>query len=133
VPPAVRSGCRHVYYVWAARYDELETGVSRATIAKALNAEGVPVWEGYVKPLYFLPVFQRRIAIGSHGWPFTLTERRYEKGMCPVAENLFEKSLLEFCVCSYAMSESEQGGVIEAFRKVFANLSALAEHEKRSS
>ena len=130
IPPPVAAGCRHVYYVWAARYEERITGVSRSLIAKALNAEGVPIWEGYVKPLYLLPVFHRRIAIGSQGWPFTLTERLYEQGMCPIAEDLFEKSLLEFCVCSYAMTESEQSGVIDAFRKVFTNLPALVKYEK---
>ena len=36
-PPVVRPGCRHVYYVWAPRYQELETGIPRALIAKALN------------------------------------------------------------------------------------------------
>jgi len=129
IPPQVSPECRHVYYVWAARYEQEVTGVSRSLIAKALNAEGVPVWEGYIKPLYLLPVFLRRIAIGNQGWPFTLTERRYEKGMCPVAENLFEQSLLEFCICSYAMSELEQDSVIEAFYKVFASLPALAKYE----
>ena len=131
VPPAIRPGCRHVYYVWAARYDAHVTGISRGTIAKALNAEGVPIWEGYVKPLYLLPAFQRRIAIGSKGWPFTLTERQYLKGMCPIAEDLFERSLLEFCICSYSLKEPDQADVIKAFHKVFTALPDLADFEKK--
>jgi perosamine synthetase len=130
IPPVVRDGCRHVYYVWAARYEQQITGIPRSLIAKALNAEGVPVWEGYVKPLYLLPAFSRRIAIGRHGWPFTLTERQYKKGMCPIAEDLYENSLLEFCICSYAMSEPEQDGVIDAFRKIFTNLPELAKYKE---
>src|SRR5690606_4893888 len=47
-PPVVRDGCRHVYYVWTAKYDERKTGVSRDAYAKALEAEGVPVSVGYV-------------------------------------------------------------------------------------
>ena len=133
VPPPVRADCRHVYYVWTARYDEAATGVSRATITKALNAEGVPIYEGYIKPLYLLPIFQKRIAIGREGWPFTLTNRAYNKGLCPVAESLYEKEILEFCICSYALSEVEQVGVIEAFKKVFGNLPALAALEKKVS
>jgi perosamine synthetase len=132
-PPAVRANCRHVYYVWAARYDGATTGVSRATIAKALNAEGVPMWEGYVQPLYMLPAFQRRIAIGRDGWPFTLTDRRYEPGLCPVAERLHKDELLEFCICSFALSDTEQTAVINAFHKVFDNLPALARMEKESA
>lgn len=131
-PPAVRASCQHVYYVWAARYDGAATDVSRATIARALNAEGVPMWEGYVQPLYMLPAFQRRVAIGRDGWPFTLTDRRYEPGLCPVAERLHKDELLEFCICSFALSEAEQTAVIHAFHKVFDNLPALARMEKES-
>jgi len=125
-PPAVRKDCRHVYYVWVARYDAAKTGVSRELIAKALNAEGVPVWEGYVKPLYLLPAFQRRIAIGRDGFPFNLTERTYSKGLCPVAERMHESELLEFCICSFDLSPTETDGVIEAFQKVFGQIDELA-------
>jgi len=124
-PPVVRDGCRHVYYVWAARYDAEATRVGRQTIAKALNAEGVPVWEGYVEPLYMLPAFQKRIAIGRDGWPFTLTDRTYQRGLCPVAERLYERELLEFCICCFALEDGELGLVIDAFHKVFENLPAL--------
>ena len=125
LPPVVRNDCRHVYYVWMARYDAASTGVSRQRMAKALNAEGVPITEGYVAPLYLLPVFQRRMAIGREGWPFTLTERRYDRGLCPEAERLHDKELLEFCVCSYRLDESELNDVIRAFEKVFSNLDVL--------
>jgi len=126
IPPAVREGCRHVYYVWAARYDAAKTGVSRELIAKALNAEGVPIWEGYVQPLYLLPAFQRRIAIGRDGFPFNLTERIYSKGLCPVAEHMYESELLEFCICSFDLSPTATDGVIQAFRKVFDQIDELA-------
>lgn len=127
-PPIVREGCRHVYYVWAARYDAAATGVSRRAIADALNAEGVPISEGYLRPLYMLPAFQRRIAIGRDGWPFTLTDRTYQTGLCPVAERLQEEELLEFAVCSYELDDRALAGVIHAFEKVFSNLDALREH-----
>ena len=131
-PPVVRDGCRHVYYVWAGRYDADVTGVSRATVAKALNAEGVPAWEGYVKPLYLLPTFQKRIAIGRDGWPFNLTDRRYDEGLCPVVERMHNSDLLEFCICSYELSQAEQQGSIDAFQKVFANMGALAKFEREN-
>ena len=125
-PPSVREGCRNVYYVWAAKYDEAVTGVPRQLIAKALQAEGLPVGEGYCEPLYRLPTFQRRRAIGRDGWPFSLTERRYEPNMCPVAESLFKDELLTFDVCSYELSEDDLLSVINAMQKVFNHLPALA-------
>jgi perosamine synthetase len=92
----------------------------------------LPISEGYVKPLYMLPVFQRRIAIGRNGWPFTLTNRRYEKGMCPVVERMDEHELIEFCTCSFQLNEDELSLVIEAFHKVYSQLDVLADMERKS-
>ena len=125
-PPMVREGCRHVFYHWGARYDEVVTGVSRDTVVKALAAEGAPVWQGYVAPLYLLPAFQRRLAIGRDGFPFTLTERSYDHGICPVAERYHERELLELAVCSYELDDADVNDVITAFDKVFDNLPALS-------
>jgi dTDP-4-amino-4,6-dideoxygalactose transaminase len=132
-PPVVREDCRHVYYVWGARYDASVTGVSRATLAKALNAEGVPTGEGYVEPLYMLPLFQKRIAIGREGFPFNLTNRHYGKGLCPIAERLYEKEMLEFWICSYDLTDLEQQAAIDAYHKVFENLPALADFERKNA
>lgn len=125
VPPKVRNECRHVYYVWACRYDESVTSVPRDLFAKALAAEGVPVSVGYVAPLYLLPIFQKRIAIGREGFPFTLTNRSYGKGLCPVAERMHEKEILELQVCSWAFEPAEMQSVIDAFEKVYAQRHAL--------
>lgn len=123
--PVVREGCRHVYYVWTAKYDAAVTGVSREIYAKAIAAEGVPVSVGYVAPLYLLPAFQKRIAIGRDGWPFGLTGRLYDKGLCPVAERMHEKEFLELHVCSSEFDDAELDAVVRAFEKVDAHLNAL--------
>ena len=126
--PIVRENCRHVYYVWACKIDINKINLSRSLIAKALKAEGIPVEEGYVEPLYLLPAFSKRIAIGREGWPFTLTNRKYEKGLCPVAEKMYKDKLLEFCICSYKLERNELDKVIEGFQKVFANIDQLKEY-----
>jgi perosamine synthetase len=99
-PPMVRTACRHVYYVWA---------------------EGFPHFVGYVKPLYMLPVFQKRVAIGRNGWPFTLSDRQYFKGLCPVAERMYESELLCFETCAFRIDDQLLADLIAAFRKVHAN------------
>lgn len=124
-PPAVRPDCRHVYYVWAMRYDEAIVGVSRASFCKALSAEGFPVSEGYVAPLYMLPIFRRRIAIGRQGFPFSLSERTYGPGLCPVAEAMYEKQILEFHICSYEVTDAELQQLIAAMQKVYEQRKAL--------
>lgn len=125
IPPAVREDCRHVYYVWAMRVDEEALGVSRAAFSEALAAEGFPHFVGYTRPLYLLPVFQKRIAIGNGGWPFTLSERRYDRGLCPVTERLFERELVCFETCAYAVDEQQVALLVEAVRKVHAHRHTL--------
>lgn len=119
--PLVRPNCRHVYYVCAFRVDEEKLGVSREKFSAALSAEGFPHFVGYVRPLYLLPAFQQRIAIGKEGWPFTLSERTYTKGLCPVAERLYERELLCFETCAYNADSENLEKLVAAFRKVHAN------------
>lgn len=126
VPPTVRAGCRHGYYVWAAHYDEAVTHVPRALFSRALAAEGVPHLNGYVAPLYLLPLFQRRHAIGREGWPFTMTSRRYGPGLCPVAEQLHERVLIGIEMCRYQLTDELIDRLAFAFRKVIAHIRPLA-------
>ncbi len=132
ITPKVRTECRHVYYVWAARLDVELIDLPRNLIAKALQAEGFPIGEGLVEPLYLLPAFTQRIAIGREGWPFTLTDRKYERGLCPIAEDLYMNSLLEFCICSYQLNNKELKKSIDAFDKVFNNLNLLRDFACKS-
>jgi perosamine synthetase len=131
VTPAVRKGCRHVYYVWSAKMIEAEAGISRALFNRALTAEGFPAPGPYVKPLYLLPTFQQRIALGKHGFPFTLTNRSYEKGLCPVTERLYEKEMLVFPLCSYALSSDDISQIAHAVRKIFKNRAELNKLESK--
>jgi dTDP-4-amino-4,6-dideoxygalactose transaminase len=129
--PVVRSGCRHVYYVWAMRYDQAVVGVPRDVFAKALAAEGFPCRVGYLSPLYLLPVFQQRIAIGSKGFPFTLTDRLYEHGMCPVTERMENEELIVFLACTYTTTERERGQLVEAIQKVYQWRHELRAHVEK--
>lgn len=124
-PPVQRAGTRPVYYMYQLRFDPDAVGVSREVFAEALAAEGFPTFLGYVKPLYLLPMFQQRIAIGRDGWPFTLTKRSYHKGLCPVAERLHEIELMGFDCCCVKVTNADLDGLIAAFRKVHANRDQL--------
>jgi len=123
--PHVRPNSTHVYYVWAGKFDAERAGISREKFARAMVAEGVPMSTGYVRPLYLLPLFQRRIAIGRDGFPFNLTNRSYPKGLCPVTERLHEKELFSYLVCSYETSDVEVDQIISAFHKVYQNREQL--------
>ena len=127
VPPEVRDGCRHDYYCWTARCVERDLGVSRDVFCRALAAEGVPLNAGYVEPLYLLPTFQERRAWGHDGFPFTLSNRNYPKGLCPVAERLYEKEIFFIEPCAWTFDDTVLEGIVEAFLKIHAARHVLRE------
>src|ERR1700722_8975304 len=128
-PPAVRSDCTHVYYYYPMVLDVEVLGVSRDKIHAALNAEGVPVGNRY-QNLHLLPMFQRKIAYGSKGFPWTseICKRDvdYSKGTCPVAEELNDSTYLGFGICAYDLGEREVDLIAQAFKKVWSRLDRLA-------
>lgn len=119
--PVVRPGCRHVYYLWPVRFDASRMKISREIFSQALNAEGFPNYCGYVRPLYLLPMFQKRMAMGRNGFPFNGSEVRYEKGMCPVCERMHWEELLAYEPTNWDVDTSMAGKLVAAFRKVYEN------------
>jgi perosamine synthetase len=122
-PPVVRPGCTHVYYSYPILLDTAAFGVSSQQLHEALRAEGVPVGNQY-QNLHLLPMYQQKIAYGSHGFPWTSNICRrdvdYSKGICPVAEGLNESGFLILGMCTYDYTDADVDLLIEAFRKVWA-------------
>jgi perosamine synthetase len=127
-PPVVREGVRHGYYVYAIRYDATKIGVPRDKFVAALNAEGIPMFKGYVEPIYLEPVYQRRIGYGD-GFPFAHAtykgQVRYDRGICPVTERMHFEELIYTNVCHASISEGDIDDVARAFVKVTNQLGEL--------
>lgn len=127
--PAVQRDCSHVYYTYALTIDPDALGVSRDTIHQALVAEGVPAIGKRYENLHLLPMYQKKIAYGSKGFPWTSEicrrEISYEKGICPVAEDMNERRFLGFGICSHTFEDDEVDQIIEAFHKVWRNIETL--------
>lgn len=126
--PIIRDGHSHAFYIYGLTVDTELIGVSRAKIASALAAEGLSLITEY-QNIHLLPMFQRKIAYGGSGFPWTLNEARknisYEKGICPVAEQLNECSFLGLVLCLYDLQQDDLNGIVSAFKKVWANLPLL--------
>jgi dTDP-4-amino-4,6-dideoxygalactose transaminase len=127
--PRVVTGCTHVYYVYGLQIDAARVGVPRQLLVEALRAEGVPGLFGGYQNLHRLPMFRNKIAYGTGGFPWTSPyasrQVEYRAGICPVAEELHDRTFLglNLCMCEYEPADVEL--VIGAFRKVWANCDAL--------
>jgi perosamine synthetase len=127
--PIVKPGCTHAYYMFPMVLDVDRLRVPRQKILDALVAEGVVgLAAGYVN-VHLLPMYQRKIAYGSKGFPWTAEFCRrdvdYRKGICPVAERLHDETYLGFEMCVHALPDEQVDLLVAAFHKVWANLGAL--------
>ena len=90
--------CLSTYYVFPIRYLSEKTGVGRETFIHTINEEGVQFYQGYTKPLYLQPVYQKR-QLFKFGYPFKAPEnkdciQKYGFGLCPIAEKLHFKEMV---------------------------------------
>lgn len=127
--PVVRDGFTHVYYVYPLILDIEKLGVDRPSLIEALEAEGVSgLMNGYVN-VHLLPMYQKKQAYGTKGFPWTSSycerEIDYSKGVCPVAEELHASSFLGLEMCLYELPDEDVDAIVAAFHKVWANLDQL--------
>ena len=126
--PKVNRDSTHAYYVYPMILDIKKIGISRNKIIEALTAEGIEGLMGGYANIHLLPMYQRKIAYGSNGFPWSseICKRdvSYKKGICPVAEELHENSL-GYEMCLHDLSNQDTNLIIEAFYKVWSNLDEI--------
>jgi len=125
----LRDGATHAFYLLPFLFDEKDAGVPRERFLEAVRAElapsqgrekeGVKIYGGYVQPIYWLPLFQKRVALGREGFPFTGSAVRYDRGLCPVVERLHLRELFCTDLMHAAMTGPDIDNVIAAFEKVW--------------
>jgi len=121
--PVVRPNCTHVYYAYPILLDESVLPVSTHQLYEALLAEGVPVSKQY-QNIHLLPMYQKKLAYGSHGFPWTSDICRrdvdYSIGICPVAERLNHSGFLILGMCTFDYTDEDIDLLANAFRKVWS-------------
>lgn len=113
--PYVRHGDKHSYYVYAVKYDEKEIGISRGWFVEALQAEGIPFWAGYNKPLYLLPLYQQR---AHYAYRHYKGDVSYRKGLCPVVEYMWERGVIATIAIRPPATLEDMDDIVMAFEKV---------------
>jgi len=138
-PAKTRPGCTHAYYVHPIKYVESATGIHRDRFVEAVKAEltpitlreteGVKVGAGYAKPIYLLPIFQRKIAFGDKGYPWKnslyKSKTSYKKGSCPIVEKMYYDTLITHDMFHPFLTKKDLDDVITAFQKVWENIKEL--------
>ena len=127
--PYVMPNCTHAYYVYPLVLDIAKLDVKRDTLIKALQAEGVTGLGGGYQNVHLLPMFQKKVAYGSNGFPWTSDichrEVSYAKGICPVAEKLHDETYIGFAMCLHDLSDTDVDLIAQAFHKVWGQLDQL--------
>lgn len=135
LPTKIRPNCKHAFYVHPLQFNAEIAGMHRNRFIDAVKAElpstllreesTVLLSYGYVKPLYLQPLYQERIAFGRDGYPFTLSDVTYPKGLCPITEEMHFNRLVTHEFMRPGMSKSDMDDVVSAFAKVWENKAEL--------
>lgn len=135
LPTKIREGAKHAFYVHPLQFDAEIAGMHRNRFIDAVKAELPPTLlreestvllsYGYVKPLYLQPLYQERIAFGRDGYPFSLSDVTYPKGLCPITEEMHYHRLVTHEFMRPGMTQSDMDDVVRAFAKVWDNKAEL--------
>ena len=123
------------------KFDEQQTIIPRNVYIDAVRAElsgsdlrekeGVLLFNGYVKPLYLQPIFQKKIAYGLKGYPWKNSDVEYGTGICPVAEKMYNSELFYHSLMTPGMSKEDLDDVVLAFEKVWKYRRDLIDDSER--
>ena len=132
ITPSLVAGSSHVYYVYGMVLDTKLLGIKREILVNALEAEGLTGLSNGYQNIHLLPIFQKKIAYGSSGFPWSSDichrDVTYEKGICPVAEKLHDETYMGFAMCLHDLNDSDVDLIGKAFSKVWQSLPELREY-----
>jgi perosamine synthetase len=119
--PATTQHCDHSWWFYLFRVQSELLRADADTFAKALKAEGLPVAAHYIgDPIYTYPLFQNHTAFAHAPHPFG--SRKYERGQCPVAEDILKTCII--LPINEAYTPDDLTETVTAFKKVITHFRA---------
>lgn len=121
--PFVAPDCTHSYYAFPLVIDLKKINCNRKKLIDLLQKEGVPMGAGY-QNVHLLPFFQKKLkkGIGKHYWSKINKNINYQKGICPVAEELHAKTYISFPICHYKFTKKDIKKIISSIKKVWLHI-----------
>lgn len=133
VAPPQLPDWKHVYYIYPFRILPEKAGITRKQFVAAMKAEGFPLVEGYQKPLYLLPLYQKKQPFPGSQFPLVSsefpTDVSYEKGICPFVEKMYFEELMHSTICQVPQTKEDIDQFIQAIEKIEQNIDQLKEHD----
>lgn len=134
-PVKILKNSTHAFYVYPIKFFKEKIGLSRKTFAEAMRAEGFLLNEGYLKPLYLMPLYQKQEIYSGNKFPFVYKDYKikvnYKKGICPIAEKMFNNELLLTTICNSQRTKKDINLFIAAIKKIERNMEDLIIYEKK--
>jgi len=131
--PRNSRGNAHVYYVYPFKFLPESIGIKRETFVRAMQAEGFALSQGYQKPIYLFPAYQKKQIYPGSQFPFVSKEYphkiNYGKGICPVAEKMYEKELLITEICRPPQTKKDIDMFVKAIEKIEQNIDELKKYD----
>jgi len=113
---------KHVYWMFSFTFDEEIVGIPRNLFCDALKEEGIPCEAGYIEPLYLNPLYQEKKAFAFKNYSGNVN---YKKGICPIAEKLHEKYLINTIICRPPALIDDMKDIVTAIHKILKNKDEL--------
>lgn len=115
--------CHNVFYQFVIQVDLGPKLKNIQQVVDILLAEGIFVIRGQ-RPLYYQPIYQEK-CLFKHNYPFNAPENQeiltnYEENSCPVAEKLYQSTI----ICEHVRSPHsllDMDDIVSAFAKIEAN------------
>ena len=114
---------RHSYHLFMLRIVANESGVPRAALLKALQAEGIPCAAGYGWSLHQQPMFRNK-AFGPY-LPETSAGLNYGKVNCPNSDLICREQCVWLEQSIFLGTRADMDDIVRAFEKVYENRAAL--------
>jgi dTDP-4-amino-4,6-dideoxygalactose transaminase len=138
--PIEEAETTNAFYMYPMTLNISQMYISRNTFVKAVTAElpkanywdTTPLAEGYVEPLYKNWVYQKRIALGSKGFPFNWHQDvtyDYSGNLCPITQKKYDTELVLTPLVREGITEEDITDFANAIDKVLSNQRDLIEFD----
>jgi dTDP-4-amino-4,6-dideoxygalactose transaminase len=114
---------RHSYHLFMLRIVAEEFGAPRATVLKALQAEGIPCSSGYGWSLHQQPMFRNK-AFGPY-LPKVFKDLNYRKVSCPNSDLICREQCVWLEQSIFLGTRADMDDIANALVKVYENRSEL--------